>query len=52
MLLSIIISYLPYTLVTAFTPGPNNIVALYAISHGGWRRGRTPSWGLALAFYV
>ena len=37
MILSIITSYLIYTLLTAFTPGPNNIVALYAVSQNGWR---------------
>ncbi|SEA58363.1 cysteine/O-acetylserine efflux protein [Eubacterium aggregans] len=50
MLFSIIISYLPYTLVTAFTPGPNNIVAFYAISHGGWRRGKNTLLGIGLGF--
>ncbi len=37
MLLSAILSYLPYSLATAFTPGPNNILALYSVSQKGWR---------------
>ncbi len=50
MLFSIILSYLPYTLVTAFTPGPNNIVSLYAISQQGWRRGKDVVLGIAVGF--
>ena len=37
MLISMIISYFPYAFVTAFTPGPNNIITLYAVSQGGRR---------------
>ena len=50
MLFSIILSYLPYTLVTAFTPGPNNIVALYAVSQKGWKRGKDILLGIAVGF--
>lgn len=50
MLLSIIVPYLPYSLVTAFTPGPNNIVALYSISQKGWRRGKDILLGIAVGF--
>ncbi len=50
MLLSIIVSYLPYSLVTAFTPGPNNIVALYAISQKGWQQGKNILLGIAAGF--
>lgn len=50
MLFSIILSYLPYTLVTAFTPGPNNIIALYAVSQNGWRKGKNTLIGIALGF--
>ena len=50
MLFSIVISYLPYTVVTAFTPGPNNIVALYAVSQNGWRKGKSVLWGIAAGF--
>ncbi|KMZ55457.1 LysE family transporter [Dorea sp. D27] len=50
MLFQIIVSYLPYTLVTAFTPGPNNIVALYAVSQNGWRKGKNVLLGIAAGF--
>lgn len=50
MLFQIIVSYLPYTLVTAFTPGPNNIVALYAVSQKGWRKGKDILLGIAAGF--
>ncbi|MHC1717210.1 MAG: LysE family transporter [Acidaminococcaceae bacterium] len=50
MFFSIMISYLLYTLVTAFTPGPNNIVALYAVSQNGWRKGREILMGMATGF--
>ncbi len=50
MLFSTIVSYLPYTLVTAFTPGPNNIVSLYAVSQNGWRKGKDVLLGIAAGF--
>ena len=43
-------SYLIYTVVTAFTPGPNNIVALYAVSQNGWRKGKDVLLGMAGGF--
>lgn len=49
-MISIIVSYLPYTLVTAFTPGPNNIVALCAVSQSGWRGGKNVLAGIAVGF--
>lgn len=45
-----IFSYLPYALVTAFTPGPNNIVALHTVSQYGWRRGKNTLLGIAGGF--
>lgn len=51
MSLSIVAAYLPYTLVTAFTPGPNNIVALYAVSQNGWRKGKNILLGIAAGFF-
>ncbi len=50
VLFSIIASYLLYTLVTAFTPGPNNIVALHAVSQHGWRKGKNILMGIAAGF--
>ena len=40
MLSSIFVSYLPYALVTSFTPGPNNVLALHTVSQNGWARGK------------
>lgn len=50
MLLSIIISYLPYALITAFTPGPNNCISFYSVSHSGWRKGKNVLLGIAVGF--
>lgn len=50
MLFSVIASYLPYALVTAFTPGPNNIVALHAVSQNSWRRGKNVLLGMTTGF--
>lgn len=50
MSLFIVLSYLPYALVTAFTPGPNNILSLYAISQNGWRKGKTVLFGITGGF--
>ena len=50
MFFSIMMSYLIYTVVTAFTPGPNNIVALYAVSQNGWRKGKDVILGMAGGF--
>lgn len=50
MIFSIVASYLPYTLVTAFTPGPNNIVALHAVNQNGWKKGKDILLGIAVGF--
>ena len=50
MLLSAILSYLPYSLATAFTPGPNNILAFYSVSQKGWRRGKSILCGIGFGF--
>lgn len=50
MLSSMIISYLPYALITAFTPGPNNFLALYTVSQNGWRKGKYALMGIAAGF--
>ena len=50
MLISTVFAYLPYTIVTAFTPGPNNIIALYAISQNGWGKGKRAIFGIGAGF--
>ena len=39
-MLDVILEYLPYALVTTTTPGPNNLMCLYAVSSEGWSGGR------------
>ncbi|MBU5627556.1 LysE family transporter [Oscillibacter sp. MSJ-2] len=51
MFLSSVLSYTPYGLITAFTPGPNNIVALYSIGQYGWKRGKNILFGIAAGFF-
>ena len=46
----VILSYLPYALITTFTPGPNNLMTLYAVSHGGWRTGSRVILGIITGF--
>ena len=49
-MLSVILSYLPYALITSFTPGPNNLMSLYSVSNGGWRLGSRVILGIAAGF--
>lgn len=49
-MLSVILSYLPYALITTFTPGPNNLMSLYSVSHGGWKTGSRVILGIASGF--
>jgi len=48
--MSYIIAYLPYAFITAFTPGPNNILVLNAFSRNGIRKGKETLWGVAAGF--
>ena len=49
-MLQTILSYLPYALITTFTPGPNNLMSLYSVSNGGWRLGSRVILGIAAGF--
>ena len=51
-MLEVIWSYLPYVTVTTFTPGPNNIMTLYAVSTLGWRKGGRVVLGIVCGFLV
>lgn len=51
MSFSIFLAYLPYASVTAFTPGPNNILALYSVSRDGWRKGKNVILGMSAGFF-
>lgn len=51
-MVSVFLSYLPYALVTTFTPGPNNIMSLYSVSTSGWRKGSRVILGIFAGFCV
>lgn len=48
----VILSYLPYMIVATFTPGPNNLMALYAVSTSGWKDGSKIILGIACGFSI
>lgn len=52
MILSTIISYLPYALITTFTPGPNNLISFYAVSTYGWKKGAKVLAGIGSAIFL
>ena len=45
-------TYLPYALITTFTPGPNNLMSLYSVSSGGWKKGARVIFGIFTGFSV
>lgn len=49
-MLEVILSYLPYALITTFTPGPNNLMSLYSVSNGGWKKGGRVILGIGAGF--
>ena len=51
-MLDTVLSYMPYALITTFTPGPNNLMSLYSVSAYGWRRGSRVIWGILAGFTV
>lgn len=44
--------FLSYAFVVSFTPGPNNIMALYNASKKGFKKGMTFNFGVATGFFV
>ena len=52
MIITTIISYLPYALITTFTPGPNNLSSFYAISSKGWKKGAPVLAGIGTAILL
>ena len=46
----IVLMYLPYALVSTFTPGPNNLMSFYAVSHYGFRNGSKVIFGIMTGF--
>ena len=49
-MLNVLLSYLPYALITTFTPGPNNLMSLYSVSVAGWSKGRNVILGIFAGF--
>lgn len=49
-MLQVFLSYLPYGLITTFTPGPNNIMSLYSVSTAGWKKGGRLITGIFAGF--
>ncbi len=49
-MLSVILSYLPYAVITTFTPGPNNLMSLYSVSVAGWTQARKVILGIFTGF--
>lgn len=52
MLTEILLSYLPYAFVTAYTPGPNNILALNSVTKCGLRKSKNVIAGILLGFFA
>ncbi|MDF2801620.1 MAG: hypothetical protein K0S61_1523 [Anaerocolumna sp.] len=50
--MSYILAYLPYAFITAFTPGPNNILVLNAFSRNGIRKGKETLLGVVAGFFI
>ena len=48
--MNILLSFAPYAFVTAYTPGPNNILALNTTSNYGWSNGRKLILGIGTGF--
>nr|WP_321460208.1 cysteine/O-acetylserine transporter [uncultured Cohaesibacter sp.] len=52
MIPPIISAFLTYTLITALTPGPNNIIALSMATQYGFRRSARVLGGIAVGFLI
>ena len=48
---NILISFLIYCVINAFTPGPGNILALNTVAHYGWKKGRPLFFGIFAGYY-
>lgn len=49
---TLISAFLTYTLITALTPGPNNILALSSVTAHGFRRSMRVLAGMSLGFVI
>lgn len=46
-----ILSFLTYSIINAFTPGPGNILALNTMSNYGWKKGKHLFLGIIVGYY-
>ena len=49
---NILISFLIYCVINAFTPGPGNILALNTVANYGWKKGRPLFFGIFAGYYA
>ena len=48
---NILIIFLIYCVINAFTPGPGNILALNTVANYGWKKGRPLFFGIFAGYY-
>lgn len=51
MNIQVIIAFLVYAIINAFTPGPGNILALNIMSSYGWKRGKKFLFAIFVGYY-
>lgn len=47
-----ILLYLPYAFITAYTPGPNNLLSLHSYSQNGLKNGLYTTLGIFFGFFI
>ena len=52
MTYAILVNFLLYCVINAFTPGPGNLLALNTVTNYGYRRGRPLFLGIFLGYYA
>jgi cysteine/O-acetylserine efflux protein len=50
--LQVIISFCIYSMISAFTPGPGNLLALNTIVRVGWQKGKNLLFGIFAGYYA
>lgn len=49
--IQVITSFLIYTVISAFTPGPGNILALNTMVNHGWKKGKPLFLGIFFGYF-
>ncbi len=47
-----ILLYLPYAFITAYTPGPNNLLSLHSYAQNGLKKGLYTTFGILSGFFI